>query len=462
MGRSAEDKAAVPAEFLVPEPRAPRERKSVEKYDAGPADTASKKRKASMTPKAKKPSKRELAIADAESRLVDGPPMDRCRAVLDLMALRDEDAFWFEDPVPTGEDGIPDYLDVIKQPMDYSTVRSNLVDGNYGDDPVAFAADMRLIYTNAVTYNWKPDHQVHQAARACLRAFEHHFSRSRGLDVGPLVEGDGGASGGGKTPASGGKAKAAEEKVAGKKRKSSVGGSSSGGGPADAAGASSSPAAGASSSMGAAPAKKRGRPAGDRESMDESERAVRLLQNLGEYLEACGGSQSMVDGWYTKTEYRKEGATAGTYDSYFFSPQGKVRARVRVDLVRRPPRERAPVDRFSRVTPSLRAVTLRLTRFPRIPPRFSFSFSFYFSFYFSFSFSFLCGNTMQPPTPTPTHLSPSISRIWPPLASSPARSASARRRRSRAISTCRPRRRRARPRRPRRRRPRRLLRRRRR
>ena len=51
---------------------------------------------------------------------------------------------------------------------------------------------------------------------------------------------------------------------------------------------------------------------------------MRLLQSLAEYLETCGGSQSMVDGWYTKTEYRKEGATAGTYDSYFFSPQGKV------------------------------------------------------------------------------------------------------------------------------------------
>ena len=29
----------------------------------------------------------------------------------------------------------------------------------------------------------------------------------------------------------------------------------------------------------------------------------------------------MIAGWYTKTELRKEGATAGIYDSYFFNTQ---------------------------------------------------------------------------------------------------------------------------------------------
>jgi hypothetical protein len=36
---------------------------------------------------------------------------------------------------------------------------------------------------------------------------------------------------------------------------------------------------------------------------------------------------------YTKTEFRKEGATAGTYDSYFFSPAGK-RFRSRAEIAR--------------------------------------------------------------------------------------------------------------------------------
>jgi hypothetical protein len=53
----------------------------------------------------------------------------------------------------------------------------------------------------------------------------------------------------------------------------------------------------------------------------EAERSVKLLASLAEYLENCGGSTEMITGWYTKTEFRKEGATAGTYDSYFFNAQ---------------------------------------------------------------------------------------------------------------------------------------------
>ena len=59
---------------------------------------------------------------------------------------------------------------------------------------------------------------------------------------------------------------------------------------------------------------------------DSSERSVKLLASLAEYLEDCGGSAEMIKGWYTKTEFRKEGATAGTYDSYFFNTQVKSTA----------------------------------------------------------------------------------------------------------------------------------------
>ena len=44
---------------------------------------------------------------------------------------------------------------------------------------------------------------------------------------------------------------------------------------------------------------------------------------------------------YTKTEYRKEGATAGTYDTYFFSPQQK-RFRSRAEIARYFSLEAAP------------------------------------------------------------------------------------------------------------------------
>ena len=54
---------------------------------------------------------------------------------------------------------------------------------------------------------------------------------------------------------------------------------------------------------------------------DSSERSVKLLASLAKYLEDCGGSAEMIKGWYTKTEFRKNGATAGDSDSYFFNTQ---------------------------------------------------------------------------------------------------------------------------------------------
>lgn len=66
---------------------------------------------------------------------------------------------------------------------------------------------------------------------------------------------------------------------------------------------------------------------------DESERSAHLLRGLSDYLENCGGSASMVNGWYTRTEFRKVGATAGTYDTYFFTPTGK-RFRSKAEIAR--------------------------------------------------------------------------------------------------------------------------------
>ena len=157
--------------------RSPRERTEVKRFDATPAE---------KQPRKKVPSSKEKRMADAEGRLEEGAPMERCGAVLDLLELR-PDSYWFADPVPV--DLVPDYLEIIDEPCDYATVRHRLRTGQYGEeDVVAFAADVRRIFTNAVKYNWKPDHDCHKAARSCLRAFEHYFGRSRGLDSGTLLE----------------------------------------------------------------------------------------------------------------------------------------------------------------------------------------------------------------------------------------------------------------------------------
>jgi hypothetical protein len=321
--RSAEDKLAVPADMLAA-PRDRRERKEISRFSDEPTSAPKSEPKRRVTSKEKK-------TADAEARLSEGPIMERCRAVIDVMLLRPE-AAWFDMPVPT--EAVPDYLDVITQPMDYSTVRARLDKMEYGEDPLAFAADMRLIFTNAVKcarpqpspdallsrapcasltqhhtvptvahdhglrllllpvrYNWKPDHACHIAARSCLRAFEHYFGRSRGIDSGTPLEDAGSAS---KTTKSASKTASS----AGKKRKSSLGGgaqsasrSSIGGTPG------SSAAGGTPGGVDGAPPKKRGRPSVSVADADEGERATKLLRSLAEYLESCGGSESLVDGW---------------------------------------------------------------------------------------------------------------------------------------------------------------------
>ena len=65
----------------------------------------------------------------------------------------------------------------------------------------------------------------------------------------------------------------------------------------------------------------------------EGEPSQQLLRTLAEYLESCGGSRDLVDGWYTKTEVRREGNSAGTIDTYFFNVEGK-RFRSRGEIAR--------------------------------------------------------------------------------------------------------------------------------
>jgi hypothetical protein len=49
--------------------------------------------------------------------------------------------------------------DVIAQPMDYSTIKGKLARGEYGEDHLAFAADVRLVFQNALKYNYDRTNQ---------------------------------------------------------------------------------------------------------------------------------------------------------------------------------------------------------------------------------------------------------------------------------------------------------------
>ncbi|CAG8496144.1 1853_t:CDS:2 [Diversispora eburnea] len=65
---------------------------------------------------------------------------------------RHPNVFPFLDPVDPVKFGIPDYLDIIKKPMDLGTVEKKLNNFEYSNVN-EFIAEVRLVFSNCITYN---------------------------------------------------------------------------------------------------------------------------------------------------------------------------------------------------------------------------------------------------------------------------------------------------------------------
>jgi hypothetical protein len=81
---------------------------------------------------------------------------------------------WFLEPVDPVKLGIPDYFTIIKEPMDFRTIRTNLEKGVY-ENTESFAEHMRLVFKNALTYNSSKDNPVHISARELSYKFEEKY-----------------------------------------------------------------------------------------------------------------------------------------------------------------------------------------------------------------------------------------------------------------------------------------------
>jgi chemotaxis protein histidine kinase CheA len=131
------------------------------------AEEAAAARKAAEDEAAK--SAAQAAAAEQE----EVSPMEKCAAILEALVKR-KDASWFREPVPADTEG---YSLVVSTPMDYGTIRSKLEAGAYAD-AAAFAADVRLVASNAIAYSPGADDDCHIAARANLVAFEKGFVKA--------------------------------------------------------------------------------------------------------------------------------------------------------------------------------------------------------------------------------------------------------------------------------------------
>ncbi|XP_077575100.1 bromodomain-containing protein 4-like [Stigmatopora nigra] len=84
-------------------------------------------------------------------------------------------AWPFHLPVDAKSLGLHDYHDIIKHPMDLSTIKKKLENRQYRDAQ-EFAADVRLMFSNCYKYN-PPGHDVVAMARKLQDVFEMRFAK---------------------------------------------------------------------------------------------------------------------------------------------------------------------------------------------------------------------------------------------------------------------------------------------
>ena len=97
----------------------------------------------------------------------------RCREILRSI-MNKQIAYPFLRPVDHVALEIPDYPNVIKNPMDLGTIRENLRSNQY-NTVLEFAKDVRLTFQNAITYN-PAQHPINQNSLKLLAEFESHMA----------------------------------------------------------------------------------------------------------------------------------------------------------------------------------------------------------------------------------------------------------------------------------------------
>ncbi|XP_063051379.1 bromodomain-containing protein 3b isoform X11 [Engraulis encrasicolus] len=100
-----------------------------------------------------------------------------CDTILKEMLSKKHAAYaWpFYKPVDAEALELHDYHDIIKQPMDLSTVKKKMDARDY-QDALSFAADIRLMFSNCYKYN-PPDHEVVAMARKLQDVFEMRYAK---------------------------------------------------------------------------------------------------------------------------------------------------------------------------------------------------------------------------------------------------------------------------------------------
>ncbi|KAM7268406.1 hypothetical protein ACFE04_010572 [Oxalis oulophora] len=98
--------------------------------------------------------------------------MKQCDTLLKRL-MSHQYAWIFNIPVDVVKLNIPDYFTVIKRPMDLGTIKQKLSSGVYSS-PLEFLDDVRLTFTNAMTYN-PPTNDAYIMADTMSKFFEQRW-----------------------------------------------------------------------------------------------------------------------------------------------------------------------------------------------------------------------------------------------------------------------------------------------
>ncbi|XP_014524037.1 transcription factor GTE8 [Vigna radiata var. radiata] len=111
----------------------------------------------------------ESAVRTASPNTAHAMLMKDCEVLLKRL-MTHQYGWVFNTPVDVVKLNLPDYYSIIKRPMDLGTVKSKIGAGAYAG-PLEFADDVRLTFSNAMTYN-PPGNDVHLMADTLSKFFE--------------------------------------------------------------------------------------------------------------------------------------------------------------------------------------------------------------------------------------------------------------------------------------------------
>jgi len=97
-----------------------------------------------------------------------------CNEIINFF-LQKKESEPYSAPVDWEFYGLTDYPEIIKKPMDLGTVKKRLDAAKYTAAD-KFAADVRLVWSNAMTYN-RPDSEIYQTADKLSKLFERKWAK---------------------------------------------------------------------------------------------------------------------------------------------------------------------------------------------------------------------------------------------------------------------------------------------